>query len=151
MAKKSQGQGQTRRKSSPKKSAATATAVATEELEEQSPAVAAPEGVEDFEVPAELDFGIELVDEGGRSATIPLAARRPLYPQVDPVLYKLDRLSGSQVSEPTFHRYVFSFAEWQAENPELDLTSLHQIRFRFPLDTPASIWLDDIAISPQGL
>ena len=113
-------------------------------------AVEAPEGVEKFEVPESLDFKIELIDGTGSVATVMLSDRRLLYPQVDPVLYKLEALSDASASEPTFQRFVFPFHEWQANNPALDLASIQIIRFRFPADEPASIWLDDLLISPDG-
>ena len=111
----------------------------------------APPDVEDFQVPDALDFQVELVDAQGRAAVLALSSRRVLYPQVDPVLYKLEALTEDVASEPTFQRYVFLFSEWLAVEPELNLTSLTRIRFRFPAEVPASIWLDDIAISPRGL
>jgi hypothetical protein len=113
-------------------------------------ATEAPPGLEEYEVPDSLDFEIELIDGAGSVATVMLSDRRLLYPQVDPVLYKLEALSGVSESEPTFQRYVFPFHEWQANNPALDLASIQIIRFRFPDDEPASIWLDDILISPDG-
>jgi len=111
----------------------------------------APEGVEDFSVPEHLDFEVEVIDSGGLKAAVNLASRRPLYPQVDPVLYKLDSLSDAKASEPTFQRYAFSFRDWQNDNAAIDLNAIQTIRFRFPADVPASIWLDDLAISPDGL
>lgn len=114
-------------------------------------ATQAPEGVEDYEVPESLSFDVELVDSAGISARVPLAARRPLYPQVDPVLYKLEAFDDEPASEPVFQRYVFAFREWQAVNPELDLNAIQTVRFLFPTEIPASLWLDDIAISPEGV
>ncbi len=110
----------------------------------------APEGVDEFEPPVRLDFDIVLVDSHGTEASLPLSTRRALLPQVDPTLFKLEFLSDSQASEPTFQRYRFLFHEWLAVEPALDLSSLAAIRFRFPGDVPASIWLDDLAISPTG-
>ncbi|MFV2089536.1 MAG: hypothetical protein ACC642_02675 [Pseudomonadales bacterium] len=110
----------------------------------------APEGVEEFEVPESLDFEVELLDTDDRSARVALSTRRLLYPQVDPVLYKLEALSGRASSEATFQRYVFRFSEWQEVNPELNITALKALRFVFPAQVPASVWLDDIAISPDG-
>jgi hypothetical protein len=109
-----------------------------------------PEDLEDFQVPDTLDFAVELVDAEGRTAAVQLSSRRVLYPQIDPVLYKAEALTEETPSEVTFQRYVFPFAEWVAAAPDLDLASLTAIRFRFPADTPASVWLDDIAISPRG-
>ncbi|MEJ2087259.1 MAG: hypothetical protein P8Y69_01990, partial [Gammaproteobacteria bacterium] len=113
-------------------------------------ATEAPGEVEDYEVPKELDFEIELVDRSGRSGIVHLKDRRPLFPQVDPVLYKLEALGDSAASEPTFQRFVFPFSAWSGANPELDLSALATIRFRFDKTVPASVWLDDIAISPEG-
>jgi dienelactone hydrolase len=113
-------------------------------------ATVGPEGLEDFEVPESLSFDVVLTDRTGGTASVSLSDRRPLYPQIDPVLYKLDGLGRSETSEPTFQRYVFQFSEWQESNPALDLASLTSIRFEFPKSVPASVWLDDIAISPDG-
>jgi dienelactone hydrolase len=110
-----------------------------------------PEGVEDFSAPESLDFRIELVDVAGNTAALNLSARRPLYPQVDPVLYKLDVLDGDDASEVVFQRYVFEIREWMAENSALDITSLRAIRFVFPGEVPASLWLDDLMVSPDGI
>jgi dienelactone hydrolase len=110
----------------------------------------APEGVDDFEVPKSLDFDIELVDMSGQVSRVALSSRRVLYPQIDPVLYKLEALAGSQASEATFQRYAFRFSEWQSANPQLNITALKTVRYLFPREVPASIWLDDVAISPDG-
>lgn len=111
----------------------------------------APAGVDDFTVPESLSFEIELEDTAGGRARVSLGDRRPLHPQVDPVLFKVEALSDAQASEPTFQRYHFAFGEWQQKNPALNLSSIAVVRFLFPADVPASIWLDDIVIVPDGL
>ena len=111
----------------------------------------APEGVEDFTAPETLDFQIELVDMSGNTAALKLSDRRLLYPQVDPVLYKLEALDDADASEVVFQRYVFEIREWMAENTMLDITSLRAIRFVFPGEVPASLWLDDLMVSPDGI
>jgi len=110
-----------------------------------------PGELDGFEPPAELDFDIELEDQHGNTASLALSERRPLFPQVDPVLYKLDALDPSAASEVVFQRFAFTIAEWRSRNPALDVGLLRVIRFRFPEDVPASVWLDDVLISPDGL
>jgi len=114
-------------------------------------ATEAPGDVEDYEPPASLDFEIELVDRRGTAARLALSERRRLYAQIDPVLYKLDVLDDDPATEVVFQRFAFPLTEWRARNPSLDLTSLTAIRFHLAGDPPASIWLDDVLISPDGL
>lgn len=107
-------------------------------------------GSEDFNVPDSLDVRLELVDAADRSAVINLANRRVLYPQVDPVLFKFEMMDSDPPSEVVFQRYTFALQEWLAVNPDLDITKLVRLRLLFPNDVPAKIWLDDVAISPEG-
>lgn len=110
-----------------------------------------PGELEEFEAPAQLDFDIELVDQDGDTASLAISERRPLYPQTDPVLYKLDAIDQDPATEVVFQRFVFPIADWRSRNPALDASLLRIIRFRFPGDVPASVWLDDVLISPDGL
>ena len=107
-------------------------------------------GSEDFSVPDSLDIRLELVDAANRSAVINLTDRRALHPQVDPVLFKFEMMDSNPASEVVFQRYPFALQEWLVVNPDLDIASLARLRILFPNDIPAKVWLDDVAISPDG-
>ncbi len=110
----------------------------------------APGELEDFEPPASLDFLVELEDAAGNTAQVPISRQRLLYAQVDPVMYKFEVLAGGPDSEVVFQRYSFALEEWRRANPALDISSLVTVRFLFPKASPATVWLDDVVLSPEG-
>lgn len=107
-----------------------------------------PGDLEDYETPEAIDFSIAVVDEQAREGVVALSTRRVLLPQVEPVLYKHKALNTDDPSEVIMQRYRFTLAEFMAENPDLDITSISEVRFVFDRTPQGSIWIDNIALHP---
>jgi hypothetical protein len=110
-----------------------------------------PGDLEDYEVPEEIDFSIAVVDDQAREGVVALSTRRVLLPQVEPVLYKHKALNSDDPSEVVMQRYRFALAEFMADNSDLDINNIVEVRLIFDRTPQGSIWIDNIALHPNAI
>jgi dienelactone hydrolase len=99
---------------------------------------------EDEEQPEPLDLTIELWDTAGEVARLPLSVFSLLQPQIKVDVAKSEFLESGKKSEVVFQTFVFPLAQFQAENPDLDLNTLEQIRFVFDRSPKGAVVLDNV-------
>jgi hypothetical protein len=93
-----------------------------------------------------LDLTIELVDENGAVARLPLSHYAPLQPQIQFYTLKAQPLerSGVRSGEIVFQSYAFPLADFQAANPQFDPGGVTDIRFVFDRSERGVVVLDEI-------
>jgi dienelactone hydrolase len=99
---------------------------------------------EDEEQPEPLDLTVELRDTAGEVARLPLSSFSLLQPQIKVDVAKSEFLESGNKSEVVFQTFVFTLAQFQAENPSLDLKRLAQIRFVFDRSSKGAVVLDNV-------
>jgi hypothetical protein len=98
----------------------------------------------DEEKPEPLDLTVELRDTSGEVARLPLSSFSLLQPQIKVDVAKSEFLESGEKSEVVFQTFVFPLAQFQAENPDLDLNTLEQILFVFDRSPKGVVVLDNV-------
>jgi dienelactone hydrolase len=93
-----------------------------------------------------LDWTIVLTDADGETAHLPLSHDQVLYPQVKGETRRISLIDTAPRSEIVMRRFRFPLADFQKENPKLNLARLAQIRFDFDRSKRGAIALDDVGL-----
>lgn len=93
-----------------------------------------------------LDLTVELVDDSGQMAHLPLSSYAPLPPPVTFHTHKVPILetSDTRSSEIIFQSYAFPLLAFQAENPDFNPDTLAIIHFRFDRSPQGLVALDEL-------
>lgn len=93
-----------------------------------------------------LDWRIELEDAHGQMASVKLSDNHPLYPQIKAATVKWAAMDEAPTSEMVARFYHFDLAAFKAQNPDLDLKTIWQVRLVFDQTPKGAIYLDDMAL-----
>jgi dienelactone hydrolase len=102
------------------------------------PDSAASDGQADF-----IDLSVELVDENGRSAQIPLSTFQPLMPPLPTKVSKLTPATNAVILQTV----ALPLVDFLIQEPALDLESLTAVTLLFDQTPQGLIMVDDISIS----
>lgn len=94
--------------------------------------------------PEPLDLTLELVDEAGESARLPLSDYARLQPQMRVQVFKAGWFNSTPLSEPVYQHFEIPLAAFAAANPRFDPTRLAEIHFVFDRTGPGEIILDNV-------
>ncbi len=97
---------------------------------------------------APLDLTLEVVDEGGNTARLPLSHFSLLQPQLRSRIGKAAFMHALPLSEPVFQTFEFRLEDFTAVNSAFDPTALHEVRFAFDRSTAGVVILNDIGFAP---
>ncbi|MEM7099804.1 MAG: hypothetical protein AAF541_16170 [Pseudomonadota bacterium] len=103
------------------------------------------EDVDDYTVPETVDFSIELADNAGERARIPLRQIRVLQKRLDPRVLKLHALHDNR-SETVFHRFALNLGHWLEQNQKLNPSQIERISLIFDQTPAATIALERISV-----
>lgn len=93
-----------------------------------------------------LDLTVELVDQDGNKAHLPLSWVMPLQPSIEVPVKKAQFLSNSADSEMIFQDYAFPLADFRQENRAFDPTALKSITFVFDRSSSGLVLLDNLGV-----
>lgn len=93
-----------------------------------------------------LDLSIEVFDQHGIAARLPLSRYALLQPQIQGVFAKAAFMHATPLSEPIFQTFDVPLAWFEEVNPALELNSLAGIRLVFDRTTSGMIALNRIAV-----
>jgi dienelactone hydrolase len=100
-----------------------------------------------------VDFTIELVDEAGVVASVPLSSVRPPIPPL-PIRFTklalLDAQAFGAATEPLLQTFTVPLARFVGQVPEFDPARVSVVRFRFDRGQQGVIVLDDIGFARDG-
>ncbi|MEM7344718.1 MAG: MFS transporter, partial [Chloroflexota bacterium] len=96
---------------------------------------------------ASTDLTIELVDQTGETAHLPLTTFWPLVPTYKVTVYKSLLSNGGSEAIP--QSFVFPLTTFEAENSAFDATQLKTIRFIFDKTPKGRIILDNIGLQGE--
>lgn len=102
---------------------------------------------EDGEEDESLDWTIELVDQNGQSAALPLSHDELLYPLVQAVPRRATFLDSNESEEVLFRRFRFPIGDFMAVNASFDPTAVASISFVFDRAEKGAIIVDDLSIT----
>ena len=93
-----------------------------------------------------IDLTIEVVDDSGHAAPLPLSRFSYLQPQIVQTIMKAPfmNIAGSSPSDPVFQSFEFPLAAFVEANPEFDPASLTIVRFIFDRTPAGVVVLDDL-------
>ncbi len=91
-----------------------------------------------------VDLTVELTDESGRRARLPLSHVAPLLPRVVSRFLKPPAGSGAPRSEVVFQDYGFRLSDFAASSPGFDPRRLRTIALVFDRTESGSVVLDDV-------
>lgn len=94
-----------------------------------------------------LDFTIELADQAGRQASLPLSHIMPLQPVLPYRMFK-PPLQVPFEWEPVFATFALPLADFVATHNAFDYGTIREIRFVFDRSTHGEIYLDEIGFRP---
>lgn len=94
-----------------------------------------------------LDFTIELADQAGRQASLPLSHIMPLQPALPYRMFK-PPLQVPFEWEPVFATFALPLADFVATHNAFDYGTIREIRFVFDRSTHGEIYLDEIGFRP---
>lgn len=108
------------------------------------------DGAEDDKDTAQpLDWTVTLQDAAGETASLPLSADAPLYPQFKTNVVCVQRFADDDPSEIVLRRFSLPLSSFLEENIRLDVTSLREVRFTFDRSDAGAIVVDDIGFAPD--
>lgn len=91
-----------------------------------------------------IDLTLEVVDEVGAMARLPLSHFSPLQPQLEGQLGKAGFMSLFPASEAVLHHFEFPLADFAAVNPAFKPRDLAEIRLVFDRTESAVVVLDSV-------
>ncbi len=98
-----------------------------------------------------MDLTIEVEDEAGNSARLPLSSFSYLQPQIEVQTKKADFLSTVEKSEVVFQVFEFPLEALVEVNRSLDPARLRTIRFLFDRTEKGVVVLDDLGFRKKGM
>ena len=113
----------------------------------------APEtgGTEAEQIRGPIDLTVEVVDEAGAVARLPLSHFSPLQPQLEGQLGKAAFMSPFLSSEAVLQHFEFSLSDFAAENSAFDPTRLTEVRFAFDRTTAGVVVLDNVGFRSRSV
>lgn len=93
-----------------------------------------------------VDFTIELMDDQGEKASLPLSHYAFLQPALKTHIMKNDLLDPLEQSENIFQTFEFPLSDFMAQNPHFDPAALRSIRLLFNKTPTRLIILESISI-----
>ena len=93
-----------------------------------------------------IDLTLEVVDDDGRAAQLPLSAVRALQPQLEARVIKLGFLDYDPNSDVVFQSYGFPLGTFQGIDP----TKARVVRFRFDRTPKGVVVLDQVALRDEA-
>lgn len=98
--------------------------------------------------PVPIDLTIQVADQAGNLARLPLSHFSLLQPPLQGRLGKLEWMSVLPLSEPVFQTFEFCLGDFVASNPDFDPSNLSEIRFLFNRTPSGIVILDEIGFRP---
>lgn len=95
-----------------------------------------------------IDLTVEVIDNAGEVAHLPLSSVAPLLPQLEGRIGKAAFMSPLPASEPVFQHFEFPLAAFVAANPAFEPAGLVTVRFVFDRTRAGVIILDDVGFRP---
>jgi hypothetical protein len=96
-----------------------------------------------------IDLSIEVVDEGGQVARLPLSYLVPLSPQPESQVAKAGWMNQFMpASETVFQSYAFPLSSFQAAGGAFDPSLLREVRFVFDRTAAGVVILNDLGFLP---
>ena len=102
------------------------------------------EDKDDNEPEKPLDFTISLQDSTGQVVRFPLSDFSSLQREIEPVLWKMDFLTGDTSSEQVFQIFYFPLSDMEKINPEFNPSNIENIQFIFDKSKSGVITIDNI-------
>jgi pimeloyl-ACP methyl ester carboxylesterase len=96
------------------------------------------------------DLTVEVVDEAGEAARLPLSRFALLQPQLEARLGKASFMSPFPASEPVLHHFEFNLKDFVEANPALDPASVREVRFLFNRTEAGVVVLDNVGFRDGG-
>jgi hypothetical protein len=96
-----------------------------------------------------IDLTIELIDDAGATARLPLSSVSFLQPQIEVQLTKASFIGGFAPSEIIFQSFEFPLADFVVSNPQFDLSQPQTIRFVFDRTPAGVVVLDNIGFGTR--
>ena len=93
-----------------------------------------------------IDLTLELRDEDGNAARLPLSHYAALQPQIRGRIAKLDFMHAVSVSEAVFQTFEFRLADFMLDDTAFDPATLREVRFVFDRSPAGVVILDEIAL-----
>ncbi len=97
---------------------------------------------------APLDLTLELRDDAGNAARLPLSHYALLQPQLRGRIAKADFMHALPLSEAVLQTFVFRLGDFAADNPALNPAALREVRFVFDRSPAGVVILDEIGFRP---
>ncbi|MGD1994206.1 MAG: MFS transporter, partial [Anaerolineae bacterium] len=91
-----------------------------------------------------IDLTVEVIDDAGEVARLPLSHFSFLQPQLEGRLGKAGFMSPFPTSEAVLQHFEFPLADFVTANPAFDPARLAQVRFVFDRTRSGSIVLDNV-------
>ncbi len=99
---------------------------------------------EDDEPKKPLDFSISLKDSTGQLVRFPLSDFAALQREIEPVLWKMDFLTGNTSSEQVFQLFYFPLSDLRKINPNFNPSSIETIKFIFDRSENGVVVIENI-------
>lgn len=116
---------------------------------ENETADAVPEDNAEHEDDTPLDWTVEMTDENGHRASLPLSHDAVLYPLINAIPRRARFLEFEEPTEILFRRFELPLTAFVGKNREFDATSVRQISFVFDRSERGAIIIDDIASAKE--
>jgi hypothetical protein len=94
--------------------------------------------------PSPIDLTLELVDEDGNTARLPLSHYAFLQPRIESQIFKAHWLTSQPASEIVFQNFEFPLSEFVQANPAFDPAALAEVRLVFDRTPQGTVVLDDV-------
>jgi len=94
-----------------------------------------------------LDRHFVVTDANGVVAQLEVSHDQVLYPQVKANTRRIPEISSPAPAEIVMRRYRFALEDFEAANPQLDITRLSKIRFAFDITPRGAIVVDDVGLA----
>jgi hypothetical protein len=91
-----------------------------------------------------IDLTLEVTDQAGNIARLPLSHYSKLQPQVEAEVVKASFMSDVPSSEVVYQTFEFPLADFVAANPKFDPAALRSLRLVFDLTGKGVIILDGV-------
>lgn len=91
-----------------------------------------------------LDFSISVKDSTGQTVRFPLSKFSGLQREIEPVLWKMEFLTGDTSSEQVFQLFYFPVDDMVKINPSFDPKSIQTIKFVFDKSENGVVVIDNI-------
>lgn len=91
-----------------------------------------------------LDFSISLKDSTGQMVRFPLSKFSALQREIEPVLWKMEFLTGDTSSEQIFQLFYFPVGDMVESNPSFDPKGIQTIKFIFDKSENGVVVIDNI-------